>query len=281
MADDALIARQTLAQSLGLDKEVVDKRYGVLRPAWNQEWLGKLADDAEEAVPALGGMLDAIWGQKPKQECHEPVWWGHERPRPHRGKSADPAAAEAASNKVKAQMAAEAQKSAGAAEAAAEANDEAAEDKKNLQEKKEANFAVVETQKRRLSFFGRPVQKFRLAKLAQEMTRKAHEHQAALWAHVLSDAETERKLHEGIEKGEIVKKNKAASSAAAYRAEERGARAAAAGFKPMGAQLKSAMKQAMEAEAKYRRLAEVQEDISRRAKLAQEVAHEFVQRVRE
>ena len=45
MVDKALVARQTLASSLGLDGEHVEKRYGVLRPAGGNEWLAKLADD--------------------------------------------------------------------------------------------------------------------------------------------------------------------------------------------------------------------------------------------
>jgi len=50
----APLARQTLNESLGLDKKTVDKRYGPLRPGpeWlrNQEWLVKFADDAEDLL---------------------------------------------------------------------------------------------------------------------------------------------------------------------------------------------------------------------------------------
>ncbi len=115
-------ARQALAHSFGLDKEVVEKRYPALRPAWGQEWLAKVADDVEEGVPALSGLFDAIWGSKPKIENHGAEWWAKHRPRPHRGESADPRVAAAKTKKELDERAAEAAKAASAAEAKAEKN---------------------------------------------------------------------------------------------------------------------------------------------------------------
>lgn len=280
MADKGLVARQTLSHALGLDKEVAEKRYGELRPAFGHEWLGKFADDTEEAIPATAGLLDAIFGQAKVRENHSPAWWGDAqsgRPRPHRGYSADPSIAKAKSEAIREEQEAKAAAAAAAAAAAEEKRRQKEEDAMNAQQVKELNFAIAETQKRRLGFFGRPVQKCRLSKMRKECERKSHEHQAAMFAHLLSDAEEELHLQESINKDERNKKNKAASAAAAYRAEERGARVAAEGLKPLGVQLKSAWLQAKEAEANYRLKAEEQETIARKAKLAEEHAYELIQ----
>ena len=274
-------ARQSLAHTFGLDKEVVEKRYGALRGAWGQEWLGKLADDVEEAVPQFSGLFDALWGSTPKAESHDPVWWGVQRPRPHRGKSADPSVAEKIAKAEKAKQAAEAAASAAASAAAAEAAEEAAADKRAEQAVQELDFATMETQKRRLSFFGRPAHKFRINKMKKEIERKAHENQAVMWAHLLSDAQTEYDYREEINKDSRRKKEKAVSAAASYRAEERGARAAVAGLKPWGDQMKKAMLDAKAAEDRYRSLAEEQEQIARAERQAEDQAFELMQRVRD
>lgn len=272
-------ARQTLAHSFGLDKEQVEKRYPALRPAWGQEWLAKVADDVEEGVPALSGLFDAIWGSKPKIENHGPEWWAERRPRPHRGESANPQDAAAETKKEMDKRAAQAAKKAAADEQKAEKEAEEAADRQAEQDVKELDFATMETQKRRLSFFGRPAHKFRLNKVATEIERKSHENQAVMWAHLWSDANTEYEMQQEINQTERRKKERAASSAASYRAEETGARAAVAGLKPWGTQLKSAMRDAQAAENKYRELAEEQEALARRAKIAEDHAFELMQRV--
>jgi hypothetical protein len=269
-----------LAHSFGLDKEAEQKRYPALRPAWGHEWLAKVADDVEESVPALSGLFNAVWGEKPKVENHEPTWWAEHRPRPHRGKSADPREAEKKTKAIQAQQAAEAAAAAGAAAAAEEAAAEAAGDKQAEQAVKELDFATAETQKRRLSFFGRPAHKFRLNQLQSEIERKSHENQAVLWAHLWSDANSEYEMQEEINQTERRKKETAASSAASYRAEETGARAAVAGLKPLGAALKSAMRDAQAAAERYRELAEEQEALARKAKIAEDLSFELMQRVR-
>ena len=256
------------------------QRYGDLRPAWGHEWLGKLADDTEEALPASAGLLDAVFGKAKVRQNHAPAWWGDAtsgRPRPYKGFSVDPSIAEAKSEAIRAEQEAKAAGEAAAAAAAEEKRRQKEEDAMNAQQVKELNFAIAETQKRRLGFFGRPVQKCRLSKMRKESERKSHEHQAAMFAHLLSDAEEELHLRETINKDERNKKNKAASAAAAYRAEERGARIAAEGLKPLGAQLKSAYLQAKKAEEDYRLKAEEQEAIARKAKLAEEEAYEWMQ----
>ena len=278
MVDKALVARQTLASSLGLDGEHVEKRYGVLRPAGGNEWLAKLADDIEEAVPAAAGVLDFALGAKPRAEAHGAEWWGAVRPRPHRGKSADPSVADARTKKVLAEQAAAAATAAAGKAAAAAAAAASEEASTNEQQMKELAFATAETQKRRLGFFGRPVQKCRLSKMRKELERKSHERQAAMFAHLLSDAEAELDLQTGINKDSKAAKTKAAAVAAGHRAEETGARAAAAGLKPMGAALKGAMLQALAAADEFKKKAEEQEAIARKAKIAEEAAFELMQR---
>ena len=54
--------------------------------------------------------------------------------------------------------------------------------------------AEAETQLRRLSFFGRPVQKFRVIMRERQTERQEREHQAAMFAHLREDAQTEYKL---------------------------------------------------------------------------------------
>ena len=278
MVDKSIVARQHVSSSLGLDGEHVEKRYGVLRPV--DSWLGKFLEDVEEAVPQAAGVLDVFFGAKPEQEIHTAQWWAEGRPRPHRGKSADPSIAAAKTAKVRDAQAAAAAKSASASAAASAAAAAAEAKAENQQQMKELTFAIAETQKRRLGFFGRPVQKCRLGKIRKEIERQSHQHQCSMFAHLQSDAEAELDLQTSINKAQRDAKNKAAANAAAYRAEERGARVAAAGFKPLGAQLKDAMLKALEAAENYEQKAEQEEAKARKAKKLEEKAYELMQQAR-
>ena len=53
-----------------------------------------------------------------------------------------------------------------------------------------------------------------------------------------------------------------------------------AGLKPLGAALKSAMRDAQAAAERYRELAEEQEALARKAKIAEDLSFELMQRVR-
>ena len=94
----------------------------------------------------------------------------------------------------------------------------------------------------------------------------------------MSDAQEEYDIREKMYKEEKHKKNEAASAAASWRAQEKGAAAVAKGLS-IGAALKAGMLAAKAAEKKYRENAEEQEKISRKAKVAEEAAYELMQQV--
>jgi hypothetical protein len=196
LAAFAPLARQTLNESLQLDKESVDKRYGPLRPGpeWlrNQEWLVKFADDSEDLLrekdkpnedsTLLTGVWDFLLGKKPDPlPKHTPAEWAVARPRPHRGKSADPSVAEKKSSEDRKKRDQEEAAASGAAKAAKAAEEEKQQDAAALLDMQNLDFAASQTQQRRLGFFGRPAQKLRIAMMGMELVRRAHEHQAEMW----------------------------------------------------------------------------------------------------
>jgi len=277
---NAAVSRQLLAEQFGLDGEKVEKRYAALRPAFGLDALAKWADDLEEALPASESALDFVFGKKPKTESHDVIWWQAERPRPHRGPTADPTIPAKARMEYDAEEKRMAKLGADKAEIALTM----ATDKKEAEEGEAAaeweHNSTVEAQMRRLSFFGRPAQKYRLVMRERQTERQEREHQAAMFAHLKNDAESEFNLQEKKNKAGRASMNKAASSAAGYRAEERGARQAVVGLNISPA-LEDAKIAAEVAAEKYKEKAEVDEAIARKGKLEMEKASEIMLREEE
>ena len=147
-----------------------------LRPAFGNTELGKFADNVEETLPTLAPVLDLVFGVRPEpKKGHDASWWAEQRPRPHRGPTADPSgpAKERAAYMIKFEeekrrLAKEAREGKRAAQAAAQMAAEASRAKFETKAKTEAEL-------NRIGFFGRPVQKQRLLKRERQVK------QGGLW----------------------------------------------------------------------------------------------------
>eukprot|EP00286_Rhodomonas_abbreviata_P024463 CAMPEP_0181293012 /NCGR_PEP_ID=MMETSP1101-20121128/2827_1 /TAXON_ID=46948 /ORGANISM="Rhodomonas abbreviata, Strain Caron Lab Isolate" /LENGTH=739 /DNA_ID=CAMNT_0023397549 /DNA_START=178 /DNA_END=2394 /DNA_ORIENTATION=- len=278
---DSIMNRQLVEAQFGWDEIEEEKHHGPMREAFGVESLAKFAEYMDDALPASTPLMDWMFGEKKVLRGHEKQWWQRERPRPHRGETADP--------RIPGKERREYEKKKKELERIAADKEEAEEllrkeKEEELRNKEEAAFEALATDealKRRQSFFGRPAQKFALKKRQSQLERNEYEHQAATFAHLGTDAEIECKRNQELEREERSKKQKAASLAATYRAEEKGARAAAKGLGVGGRQLSEAKKKALDAEAEYAQKAREEEEKARRARENEERAAEIVKREEE
>lgn len=273
-----MMNRQIVARQLGLDQEKEVKRQGPLREAWGLKPLAHFAEYMDETVPDSTPLMDWMFGEKPVQENHDEEWWRKQRPRPLRGETADPSIPAAERAEFEAKRLQKLMEEADAKEAEEMRQKDAAEEKAAKESADSEKLATEDAKKRRLAFFGRPAQKFTLKKRAAQLDRNKWEHQAAMFAHLQLDAQTEHNFQEKAHKNARKLKDKAAGAAANFRAEEKGARVAAKSLGLGGKQLADAKKSAEEAAMKYAEQAVEQEEEARRQKIAEEEALKAMKR---